>query len=94
MKFGKMRGIRLSYKDQGLIWFTCLTYDSQPEDVRQRIRSLARECGGEYQDALFDMLTSESVSVEQLADKFHTSPATLYRCRKKFYESWNKPNGH
>lgn len=93
MKFRKMRGIRLPYKEQGMIWFTCLTYDSQPEDVRRRIRSLAKKCGGEYQDALLEMLTRENVSVEQLADKHHTSPATLYRCRKKFYESWNKPNG-
>ena len=90
MKFGKMRGVRLPYREQGRIWFTCLTFVDQQQEVQDKIKRLARECGGEYAGALMEMLTCEGASIQRLAERYHTSQATLDRCRKKFYESWDK----
>lgn len=87
MSFRKLRGVNLPEREQGLIWFTCLNYEKQPKRIQEKIRRLCRECGGPYEDALFQLLTRD-VSVVWLQTEYHVSDEVLYRRRKSFYERW------
>lgn len=87
MSFKKRRGIKLPYRRQGLIAFTCWNYDVQPDDMKKRIRDMCDQIGGEYADALFEVLTTEQ-SVTAVALKHYISKMQLYNLRVKFYESW------
>ena len=86
--FKKRRGIKLPYNKQGLIYFTCMNYKDAPDDVRDKIKNLCQEVGGEYAEVLYKVVTDSNRSVRSLAIEYHTSERTLYRYRKKFYESW------
>lgn len=88
MSFRKLRGVNRTYREQGLIRFTCLNYDKQPKAVQDKIRRLCRECGGEYEQALFALMTRENVSAQWLEQEYHVDDTTLYRRRKQFYERW------
>ena len=88
MEFKKLRGVNRPYREQGLIRFTCMTYDQQPEEVRNKIKELCRICGGEYEEALFQMMTRENISVQWLEQKYFVSDSVLYERRKQFYERW------
>lgn len=88
MSFRKLRGVRRPYKEQGLIWFTCLTYDKQPPEIQEKILRLCRECGGEYAEALFALLTRENVSVPWIEQTYHVSDSVLYKRRQEFYDKW------
>ncbi|MBP3413310.1 MAG: hypothetical protein J6K89_08620 [Oscillospiraceae bacterium] len=90
MKFKKIRGVRLSYEQQGLIFFALANYKTQPLAQRRRIDNLIREvCRGDpaYEGALrawlLDGRPFEVVSAESFVNA-----ATLGRLRKKLYESW------
>lgn len=87
MAFRKSRGIKLTEEWQGLIRFTCLTFDDQPEEVREKILELCRECGGEYRKALFEVMCTRK-SMTKIAYENNVSEPTLYRKRKMFYERW------
>lgn len=89
MNFRKLRGINLPYREQGLIWFTCINYDKQPKEIKQKIRKLCKECGGYHEKALFAMLTRENVTMPWLEQEYHISDEVLYRLRKKFFERWS-----
>lgn len=89
MTFKKRRGIRLTYIEQGYIAFTCWTYHAQPPPMQEKIRRLCASCGGEYADALFDVMVSQE-SITALTLKHHVSEMLLYNLRKKFYESWDE----
>ncbi len=85
--FKKRRGIKLPYKKQGLIYFTCLDIRNQPQTTQEKIESLCEDIGGEYKDALYEVMTSER-SVRSIALDRYVSESTLYALRKKFYEAW------
>lgn len=87
MSFRKLRGVNLSEEKQGLIRYTCLNYESMPEWMQRKITCLCDECGGEYSSALFSVMTSKR-SMTEIALKNYVNESTLYRARKKFYESW------
>ena len=89
MTFRKRRGINLSYIDQGYIAFTCWRYLKQPPEVQHKIVNLCIECGGEHHAALFEVLTDPELSVAMVAQRYYIDESTLYRLRKKFYESWD-----
>ena len=87
MGFRKLRGVPLPEEKQGLIRYTCLTYDSQPPRTRRKIDRLIQDSGGEYAEALrLVMLTRESMTA--IALRHHVSEETLYRARRRFYLSW------
>lgn len=88
MKFRKYMSVRKPYREQGLIYFTCMTYASQPEEVKTKIRRLCKECGGEYEEALFALMTRENISITWLEQTYHVSATVLYKRRKWFYERW------
>ena len=85
--FRRLRSIRKSYNEQGLIFFTCQTYRSQPERVRRRIDRLCESAGGEYAEALKEFLTTGADWISVCA-KNHICDSTLERARRRFYESW------
>lgn len=88
MTFKKLRGVNLSYREQGYLYFICMNYDKQPKEIKEKIKRLCKQCGGQYEQALFDLLTRESVSVPWLERTYYTSANNLYRRRKQFYERW------
>ncbi len=79
--------MKVPYQQQGLIYFTCRTYADQPKDIRDKIDSLCACVGGEYERALFAVLTSPK-SIRLIALDEHVSESTLYKLRRRFYESW------
>ena len=85
--FRKRKGIKISYPMQGLICFTCLTYNAQPKEVKLKIKNLCEQVGGTFGDALFEFVTTEK-TVTEISLKHYVSESQLYNLRKKFYESW------
>lgn len=82
-------GIDVSYARQGYIYFTSLLYRELPERSRERIRSLCRQAGGEYWEALLEFVTTEA-GAEKICQKYYLSPSTLGRARKRYYEAFPK----
>ena len=87
MGFRKLRGVRLSWERQGYVYFTCQTFENQPKRTQEKICRLCNRHGGEYSDALFELLTTKR-SVVAVAMKYNVSDRTLYRLRREFYEGW------
>ena len=87
MAFKKMRGCNLTYEKQGYIYFVCKNYKDQPEEVKEKIRSLCDEVGGEYSAALFMVLTSPH-GARYVAMQNYISERHLYNLRTKFFEKW------
>lgn len=86
-QFRLSRRLSVPYEKQGYIYFCCLNYEEVTGQQRRRIDSLCKSVGGEHRRALFEYLTSGS-GAQKIADKHYISPATLYRLRQKFFESW------
>lgn len=91
MIFRRIRGLSLSYREQGLIRFLCLCYDRLPqwgmEEMQEKIYIHSQEQGGDYWQALFQTMTTAK-PVETVAQEYGMSDRTLYRLRIKFYERW------
>ena len=86
-RFKRLRSVRRSYEEQGLIFFSCQTYRKQPEWQRRKIDSLCETAGGEYAAALKEYLTTDADWI-YICGKHHISDRTLERIRKQFYEAW------
>lgn len=87
--FKKMKSLKIPYNKQGLIYFTCVNYDIQPPKVQKKILNLCIESGGEYYQALFDMVTTGK-GVLEISQKYYISENTAYRLKRKFYKEWNR----
>lgn len=86
--FKKMRGIKLTYDEQGLIYFICRNIRKQPQAVQDKILSLCVDvAGAEYYQALYAALTTAD-SIRSIAKSFCVSESQLYGLRKMFYEKW------
>ena len=85
--FRRLRSVRKSYNEQGLIYFLCQNYRWQPQRVQQKIDRLCESAGGEYAPALKEFLTTGADWISVCA-KHHISDRTLERARRSFYESW------
>lgn len=86
--FKKRRSIKVPYRRQGLIYFTCINMQTQPKAIQDKINRLCSEVGGEDSGALFELLTTEDVSVTYIANKYFVNEKKLYKMRKSFYEKW------
>lgn len=86
--FKKRRGINLPYNKQGLIYFTCMNFDSADIDTKNKILNLCTRIGKEHRCALFMLLTDDTKNIHSIAMNHHISETQLYHYRKKFYESW------
>lgn len=89
MGFKKLKGVPLPEEEQGLIRYTCLTWQNQPARTRRKIQRLCVKCGGAYRAALWEVMCTTG-SVREIAGKHYVSERTLYDARKKFYEAWGK----
>lgn len=87
MGFKKLRGVRLPEEKQGLIRYTCLNYAAADRRTREKIERLCQKCGGEYERALFDVVTTRR-SITAIAMEHYVSETLLYRMRRDFYENW------
>ena len=87
--FKKMRGVKLPYKKQGLIYFVCANYADMPLRVQEKIDQLCIAVGGEYYGALRDILIGKK-TVRRAAVDLPCSETTLYRKRNEFYERFEK----
>ena len=85
--FKKMRGVHLPYRTQGLIFFTCLNYQTQPPDVQHKIVNACLEVGKDNYQALFEFLTTDH-GAQELALKHYIDATQLYRLRREFYEKF------
>ena len=82
--FKKMRGVKLPYKRQGLIYFICANYTDMPFRVQEKIDQVCIAVGEEYHQALRDVLTCKK-TVKRAAMECPCNEATLYRRRNEFY---------
>lgn len=87
MGFKRLRGVPLPEKRQGLIRYTCLCIETQPQWVQRKVERLCREVGGDYAEALKEVMCTND-SITSIAIRHYVSETTLYRLRKKFYVSW------
>ena len=90
MKFKKIRGIKMSYERQGMIFFSLANYKSLGAAQRKRIDSLIETaCKGDpaYIGAMRAWLLEGKPFVTVSRD-FYVNPSTMGRIRKKLYESW------
>lgn len=91
MRFRKLRGVNIPYREQGLIHFTCVNYEKQPREVQKKIRDLCREIGGpDYEEALFAMMTRENISADWIEQNYYVSDSWMYKKRILFYERWKR----
>lgn len=88
--FKKRRGIRLSYNEQGLIYFACMNLMHQPPRLREAVRELCECIGGEDSEALYEFLTNDAVSARAVCMKYFVDEKKLYTMRKRFYEEFYK----
>ncbi len=86
--FKKLRGVRVPYNKQGLIFFTCRDYTAQSEQMQKKILNACLEVGADYWQALFDVVTTDE-SIANIAPRHFVSDSTLYRLRRTFYEQWD-----
>ena len=86
--FKKIRSVKIPYKKQGLIYFVCMNVRDMPKDIQRKILNLCIEVGKEDYKALYEVLTNDSKSILNISLKYHINEKTLYKMRKKFYETW------
>jgi hypothetical protein len=72
-----------------MIYFTLQNFRALPQGKQEKLRQLCRDTAGEYDVALWDYLTTEKGYVGVSMDH-NLSQATLFRCVKRFYESFPK----
>ena len=85
-----MRGVKLPYKKQALIYYICINYKDLTDNVKEKIDSICKDVSGDYYyNDLFYLITTGK-SVRTVAMERHISETVLYELRGKFYESWGK----
>lgn len=90
MKFKKIRGLKLTYEQQGLIFFALANYKHQPTAQKKRIDELICEvCKGDpaYIGAMRAWLL-EGRPFEAVSREWFVNAPTLGKLRKKLYEKW------
>lgn len=84
------RGVKADYNRQGYVYFTSRRYDHLTPGRKKKIRELCAAAGGEYGDALFEFVTTDTTATA-ICMKHFISRATLYRAVKRYYEGF--PDG-
>ena len=87
MGFKFKRSIRVSYERQGYIYFLCRRIGMLPREQQEVLRALCSKAGGANARALWRFLTT-SDSATKICMEEYCSQATLYRCVKRFYETF------
>lgn len=87
--FRKIRSIKLPYKKQGYIRFTCWNYEDLPQKTQALINRICAEVGGEDAPALREFLTTDKTAVA-VAMKYFVRENKLYDMRREFYIRFHK----
>lgn len=85
--FRKMRGSKLPYMRQGLIYFVCQNFRDMPPEVQQRIVNLCLQCGGQHYQALFEAVTTQR-SMLKISMDHYIDESWLYQLRLRFFAHW------
>ena len=83
------RSVPVSYDRQGYIYFVSRLYEELPQKAQQAILNLCLECGGEYCQALFEFVTTDT-GATNVCMRHHLSRSTLERAVRKYYERFPK----
>lgn len=86
-RFKKLKGIKLTYEVQGLIFFTCRTLDKQSIARQNKIKELCMNIAGADAKALLEVLTTDT-SILRISEKHFVPEKKLYQLRKSFYEEF------
>ena len=88
--FRKMRGIKLSYEKQGIIYFTLQNICEQPLEIRNKVKALCDKVAGADSKALYIFLTSNIDTAQSVSLKYYIAERKLYQFRKEFYMEWER----
>ena len=78
------RSVPVDYDTQGYIYFMSRRYRHLPQAQQRRILNLCMEAGGEYYQALFEFVTTDS-GATAVCMKHYLSESTLERIVRKYY---------
>ena len=87
MTFRIKRNVKLSYDEQGYIFFVSRRYKKLPQKEKDKILNLCIMCGGQYYPALFEFVTTNASGVA-VCLKHYISKGTLYRMVRRYYEAF------
>ena len=91
-RFKFMPSCRMSYVQQGTVYFTCQSFRLQTPEVQAKIRAICTECGGGdgmKRQAILTYMTT-GISWRECCDRYCISDATLDRLRRRFYALWRE----
>ena len=88
MSFRYKRGIRASYARQAYIYGTSLNYQNLSAAQQRKIEKLCEQSAGEYAEALFDFVTTDTTAVAVCMKHHIASRTTLYNAVKIYYENF------
>ncbi len=81
------RGVKADYNRQGYVYFVSRRFEHLTPARQRKIRELCADAGGEYEDALFEFVTTDTTATA-ICMKHYVSKATLYRAVKRYYEAF------
>ena len=81
------RGVKADYNRQGYVYFVSRRFEHLTPARQRKIRELCADAGGEYEDALFEFVTTDTTATA-ICVKHYVSKATLYRAVKRYYEAF------
>lgn len=87
MAFKYKRSVGGSYARQGYVYFTSLCFGELAEKKQERIRRICCEVGGEYADALFEFVTTDTTATA-VCMKHCLSRSQLYRIVAEYYRNF------
>ena len=94
-KFKFMPSYKMSYTQQGVVFFACQNFRNQPKELQDEIRAIATVCGGGdgmKRKAILTYMTTR-ISWRECCDRHYISDATLDRLRRRFYQLWKERIG-
>lgn len=89
MTFRLKSNIKMSYDEQGYIFFISRRYKKLSQKEKDKIKKLCLLCGGEYYQALFEFVTTNA-SGAAICLKHYISKGTLYKMVRRYYEEFFK----
>lgn len=78
------RSVPVDYDTQGYIYFLSRRYRMLSQAQQRKILNLCLEAGGEYYQALFEFVTTDSGAVA-VCMKHYLSESTLERIVRRYY---------
>lgn len=90
MGFRIRKSVGCSYVRQGYIYFTSRSFSQLPRGKKEKLRQLCREVGGEYEQALFEFVTTDRGGTAICLKHHIASRTTLDKLVREYYERFPK----